>query len=82
MGKFKPYDREQTYLFPLTLDEFIKDDHLARVIDEIIEGFDTTNIEKKYSYLGQKSYHPKILLKIMFYGYSIGIRSGRKLSTE
>lgn len=82
MGKFKPYDREQTYLFPLTLDEFIKDDHLARVIDEIIEGFDTTNIEKKYSYLGQKSYHPKILLKILFYGYSIGIRSGRKLSTE
>ncbi len=37
-------------------------------------------IEAKYSYLGQKSYHPYLLLKILFYGYSIGMRSGRNIA--
>lgn len=30
--------------------------------------------------MGQKSYHPHLLLKLLFYGYSIGIRSGRKIA--
>ena len=30
--------------------------------------------------LGQKSYSPKLLLKLLFYGYSIGIRSGRRIA--
>ncbi len=30
--------------------------------------------------MGQKSYHPKLLLRLLFYGYAIGIRSGRKIA--
>jgi transposase len=30
--------------------------------------------------LGQKSYHPHLLLKILFYGYSVVLRSGRKIA--
>jgi len=41
---------------------------------------DTKEIEEKYDYLGQKSYHPKILLKLLFYGYATGCRSGRKIA--
>ena len=40
----------------------------------------TKKIEDKYSELGQKSYHPKIMLKLLFYGYATGIRSGRKIA--
>ncbi|MEP6845913.1 MAG: transposase [Panacibacter sp.] len=37
-------------------------------------------IESKYSFLGKKSYSPHLLLKLLFYGYSTGIHSGRKIA--
>lgn len=82
MSKFKPYDRQQQCLFPNSIEDFIPEGHLARIIDEIVEGFNTNQIESKYSENGQKSYHPKILLKVLFYGYTTGIRSGRKISAK
>jgi transposase len=80
MSKFKSYNVSEIYLLPPSVNEFIPKDHLSRVISEVVEQIDTTNIENKYSHLGQKSYHPKIMLKILYYGYCIGIRSGRKIS--
>lgn len=41
---------------------------------------DTKKIEDKYSHLGQNTYHPKIQLKLLFYGYATGNRSGRKIA--
>jgi transposase len=80
MQKFKPQNSTQYFLLPPSIEDFIKEDHLARVIDEVVESIDTCDIENHYSYLGQKSYHPKLLLKLLFYGYAIGIRSGRKIA--
>jgi transposase len=80
MQKFKPVNNQQYFLLPLSVEDFIKEDHLAKVVAEVVVTLDTTAIEKKYSYLGQKSYHPKLLLKLLFYGYAIGIRSGRKIA--
>ena len=80
MQKFKPVNNRQYFLLPPSVEDFIKEDHLARLVDEIVDHLDTAAIEKQYSYLGQKSYHPKLLLKLLFYGYAIGIRSGRKIA--
>ena len=80
MEKFKPVNNDQLYLLPPSVEDFIPTGHLARVINEVVETIDVTEIEAKYSYLGQKSYHPHLLLKLLFYGYSIGIRSGRKIA--
>src|SRR4030095_12556319 len=80
MEKFKPVNNDQLYLLPPSVEDFIPTGHLARVINEIVETIDVTEIEAKYSHLGQKSYHPHLLLKLLFYGYSIGIRSGRKIA--
>jgi transposase len=82
MNKFKATNRQEQYLFPYRLDDFIPEDHLARIIDEIVEGFDTFVIEQGYSELGQKSYHPKVILKLLFYGYCTGVRSGRKIAVK
>jgi len=73
MQKFKPQNSTQYFLLPPSIEDFIKQDHLARVIDEVVESIDTCDIENHYSCLGQKSYHPKLLLKLLFYGYAIGI---------
>lgn len=82
MDKFKEYKDKTLYLLPPSLDDFVSEGHLSRVIDEIVEALDTKKIEEKYSHLGQKSYHPKIMLKLLFYGYATGVRSGRKIAQK
>ncbi len=82
MNKFKAIKDDQLYLLPPSIEDFVPASHLARVIDEIVEGLDTSSIEERYSEIGQKSYHPKILLKLLIYGYSTGVVSGRKMATK
>lgn len=80
MQKFKPIKDDQLFLLPPSIEDFVPANHLARVIKEVVETIDVSSIESRYSHLGQKSYHPHLLLKLLFYGYSIGIRSGRKIA--
>jgi transposase len=80
MEKFKPINNDQLFLLPPSVEDFVPADHLARVIKEVAETIDVSVIESRYSHLGQKSYHPHLLLKLLFYGYSIGVRSGRKIA--
>jgi len=82
MGKFKPYQAGQVHLLPPSLEEYVPEGHLARVVYEVVEELDTGAIENKYSELGQNTYHPKILLKLLFYGYATGVRSGRKIAAK
>jgi len=81
MQKFKPVNNEQLYLLPPSVEDFIPAGHLAKVINDVVETIDVKAIETKYSILGQKSYHPHLLLKLLFYGYSTGVRSGRKIAS-
>ena len=82
MPKFKPYRKDQVMLFPKTIDEYVPQDHLARIICHIVEELDTSSIEDTYSPLGQNTYPPKILIKLLFYGYATGVRSGRKIAAK
>jgi transposase len=80
MEKFKPVNNEQLYLLPPSVEDFIPVGHLARVVHNVVETIDVREIAVKYSVLGQKSYSSHMLLKLLFYSYSIGIRSGRKIA--
>lgn len=89
MTKFKPLHQSQKPIFNLTSEsylEYIEDliphDHLCRMVKEVVFSLDTESIEAKYSFLGQNSYHPKLLLSVLFYGYATGVRSSRKLSEK
>ncbi len=82
MPKFKPYRKNQFMLFPETIDDYVPENHLSRMISNIVEQLDTKDIEDKYSSLGQNTYHPKILIKLLFYGYAVGERSGRKIASK
>jgi len=82
MSKFKAYRKEQEMLFPSNLMDYVPASHLARVVDQVVEQLDTRNIEDKYSDRGQHTYHPKIMTKLLFYGYAVGERSGRVISRK
>ena len=86
MLKFKSFHEFQQPLIGLSpesfldyIDSVIPKDHLCRIVKEVVFSLDTELIEAQYSFSGQKSYHPKLMLSLLFYGYATGIRSSRKL---
>lgn len=80
VSMFKEYRQDQMQLLPQNLEKNIANDHIARFINHAIDGMDTSFIEDQYSEIGQRAYPPKMLLKVLVYGYTIGIRSSRKLA--
>ena len=67
MKRFKEgKSRRERLLFPPSIDEYLPDSHLARVILEIVKQLDLREIEGKYSPMGQHAYSPEILLSILF----------------
>jgi transposase len=74
-------DRDQMMLMPPSIREWLPDDHLAVFIGDIVDGLDLTIIEQEYKGSGKKAYSPRILLSLLFYGYSTGLFSSRKIET-
>ena len=80
--KFKEYRQHQIMLIPPSLDDKIPQDHLARYIDKVVDQLDIKDIADSYSDLGCHAYHPQMLIKVILYGYCIGIRSSRRIQKE
>jgi len=81
MANFKEYKIGQSLNLHIDFDEFLPAHHFSRKIEQIVSELDIESILQSYSQEGQKAYNPQMLLSIIFYGYMIGIRSGRKLET-
>jgi len=80
--KFKEYNQRQIWLIPPDLEDEIPKGDLCRVIDEVVENIDIKCIEDKYPEEGNTAYHPRMMLKILFYSYARGIFSSRKIAQE
>ena len=78
-SKFKPLDRHTTCLLPPSLQDWLPDDHLARFIVDVVDQLDLSVVENAYGGGGKAAYHPSVLLSLLFYGYSTGTFSSRKL---
>lgn len=76
---FKPYNPDQLSLLPPSLDELIADNHVVRVLRDVIDNVNIDSIKKKYKGGGASSFHPKMMLKIIVYGYLSNIYSSRKI---
>jgi transposase len=76
---FKTYSPNQGMLLPPSLDELIAAAHPVRVVNEVIESLNLELLEKAYKGGGTSSYHPRMLLKILVYGYVSNTYSSRKL---
>jgi transposase len=78
--RFKNRPTEQGELLPTYTSDLIDEDHPARVMSAIVDTLDLSPLYSKYSWEGGETYHPKSMLKVLFYGYSHGTRSSRKIS--
>lgn len=79
--KFKTGEpRDQATFLPSTIEEYLPDDHLAKILWTVVNFLKLDKIKVKYSEIGQHAFDPRILVVILFYGYAIGMRSSRKLA--
>jgi len=81
MSTFKKYQIGEEYKVVIDLGSYLSSDHLCKKIESIVSELDTKKIESNYSPKGQNALHPKLMLSVIFYGYTQGLRSGRKLAT-
>jgi transposase len=79
--KFKPYHQHQLMAIPPTFDELIPRGHPVRIVNQIIDEINLDPLLKKYKGRGCTSYHPRMLLKVLVYGYLCNIYSSRKLES-
>jgi transposase len=79
MSNFRTIDRQTSFLLPPSVDDWLPQKHLARFIVELIDGLDVSAMSGAYRGSGSASYHPRLLLGILVYGYATGVFSSRKL---
>ena len=77
--------RDQTVLFPDTIDQYVEKENPVRFIDAFVDSLNLEKLGFKHSILaetGRPSYDPADLLKLYIYGYLNQVRSSRKLEKE
>ena len=79
MKGFIGADRDQCTLMPYDIEDWIPENHLARFVIELVDKLDFQSVYNSYKGVGSMPYDPKMLLSLLFYGYSTGVFSSRKI---
>jgi transposase len=82
MGKrFRTDHLDQGLLLPPSLHDWLPERHLARFIAEVIEALDLQDIYRSYAGDGRglAAYQPTMMVRVLLYGYCLGVVSSRKI---
>lgn len=79
-AEFIPIDRDTPQLFPPSVQDYLPEKHLARFVVDIVDQLDLSHLVAAYRGTGSTPYHPAMLVALLFYGYSTGVFSSRKLA--
>ena len=79
---YRPYEPGQQLLVPAALQEWLPEDHLAYFISDIVDQLDLSEITARYERerRGGPPYHPRMMVKVLVYGYCIGVASSRRIA--
>ena len=79
---YLPYDPDQQLLLPVALQEWLPDDHLAYFISDVVNQLDLSDITARYEgeRRGGPPYDPRMMVKVLLYGYCIGVASSRRIA--
>ena len=79
---FRPYDPEQQLLLPAALQEWLPEDHLAYFISDVVDQLDLSAFTARYQaeQRGGPPYHPRMMVKVLLYGYCTGVPSSRRMA--
>jgi transposase len=76
---FKELNGNQPSLFPENILDRIALNHPVRLVNEVVDNLDITTIVENYKGGGASSFHPRMMIKVLFYSYLCNIYSCRKI---
>ena len=79
---FRPYDPDQVLLMAPVLREWVPEGDLAHFVSDLVESgaLDLSGIYADYTEeRGYPPYDPRLMVKLLIYGYAVGVSSSRKL---
>src|SRR5438132_668477 len=75
-------DIDQNLLMPPSLHDWLPENHLARFIAELVKSLDLSAFYRSYEEKdgrGHAGYHPALMVRLLLYGYCIGVMSSRQI---
>lgn len=78
---YRPYLPEQDFLLPPSLREWLPEGHLAYYVSDMVDQLDLSAIHAVYEkeLRGQPPYDPRMMTKVLVYGYCLGVCSSRRI---
>src|SRR5450432_3654864 len=80
--EFRESNIDQIFLLPPDIRDWLPQGHRAWFVSQAVDALNISQIEGRYASktgAGPRAYAPRTMLKILIYGYSVGVRSSRKL---
>jgi hypothetical protein len=71
----RPYARDQQYLLPPSLRDWLPEGHLALFVSDVVDSLNLSAIMRVYEQgdgRGMPPYHPVMMVKLLVYGYCTG----------
>jgi transposase len=80
---YRAYLPEQDLLLPQNVRDWLPEEHLAHFVSDVVDQLDLTAIESGYEEgRGYPPYHPRMMTKILLYGYCVGVFSSRRIQKK
>ncbi len=78
---YRSYLPEQELLLPPSLRQWLDEDHLAYFVSDVVDQLDLSAIHAVYEKerRGQPPYDPRLMTKLLVYGYCTGVFSSRRI---
>jgi transposase len=78
---YRPYLPEQDLLLPPSLRDWLPEGHLAYYVSDVVDQLDLSAIHAVYEQelRGQPPYDPRMMTKVLVYGYCVGVFSSRRI---
>lgn len=79
--RFRPFDPHPVLLLPPSLDDWLPEGHLARFVADLVDDvLDLSPVLADYTEKrGFPPYNPQLMVRLLIYGYTTGIRSSRAI---
>ncbi len=79
MSKFVDCERDQAFLLPPDLRDWIPEDDLAHFVIDAVECVEMRAFKVNHRGTGSAQYHPRMMLALLIYCYANGIFSSRRI---
>jgi transposase len=77
--EYKEYVINTGYLFPPSLADFLGTEDEVQVFTEVTEHLDISCLDTDFSGMGQRPYHPRMLLRLLMWGMANRVVSTRRI---